>query len=137
MISSSSRVLAKAACRLAVAIRRSEGSAPPFSLVRFKSSSTTLVEDHRVPVEDSSEVQHALTPDGDVVPRQEIIRFPSASSATAATMAAKHDETTTPVLLNSKEHAVGYLSKILNARVYDAAIETELQEAKNLSTVRH
>jgi hypothetical protein len=41
-----------------------------------------------------------------------------------------------PVLLNSKEHVVGYLSKILNARVYDAAIETELQHAKNLSTVR-
>eukprot|EP00591_Stephanopyxis_turris_P013988 CAMPEP_0195532766 /NCGR_PEP_ID=MMETSP0794_2-20130614/39070_1 /TAXON_ID=515487 /ORGANISM="Stephanopyxis turris, Strain CCMP 815" /LENGTH=586 /DNA_ID=CAMNT_0040665109 /DNA_START=155 /DNA_END=1915 /DNA_ORIENTATION=+ len=39
-----------------------------------------------------------------------------------------------PVLLNAKEHAVGYLSKILNARVYEAAIETELQEAKNLST---
>jgi len=38
-----------------------------------------------------------------------------------------------PVLLNSKQHVVGYLSRILNARVYDAAIETELQEAKNLS----
>jgi hypothetical protein len=41
-----------------------------------------------------------------------------------------------PVLLNAKEHAVGYLSKILNARVYEAAIETDLQEAKNLSNVR-
>jgi hypothetical protein len=41
-----------------------------------------------------------------------------------------------PVLLDSKEHVVGYLSKILNARVYDAAIETELQYAKNLSAVR-
>lgn len=40
-----------------------------------------------------------------------------------------------PVLLNSKEHAVGYLSRILNARVYEAAIETELQHAKNLSAV--
>lgn len=39
------------------------------------------------------------------------------------------------VLLNSKEHAVGYLSKILNARVYEAAVETELQHAKNLSAV--
>jgi len=38
--------------------------------------------------------------------------------------------------LNAREHAVGYLSKILNARVYDAAVETELQEAKNLSAVR-
>lgn len=41
-----------------------------------------------------------------------------------------------PVLLNSKEHAVGYLSRILNARVYEAAIETDLQHAKNLSAVR-
>ena len=40
-----------------------------------------------------------------------------------------------PVLLNAKEHADGYLSSILNARVYEAAIETELQEAKNLSSV--
>ena len=40
-----------------------------------------------------------------------------------------------PVILNAKEHAVGYLSRILNARVYEAAIETELQEATNLSTV--
>lgn len=40
-----------------------------------------------------------------------------------------------PVLLNAKAHAVGYLSKILNARVYEAAVETELQFATNLSTV--
>jgi hypothetical protein len=40
-----------------------------------------------------------------------------------------------PILLNAKEHAVGYLSRILNARVYEAAIETELQHAKNLSAV--
>ena len=39
-----------------------------------------------------------------------------------------------PVLLNSQQHVVGYLSRILNARVYDAAVETELQEAKNLSS---
>ena len=38
-----------------------------------------------------------------------------------------------PVLLNSKEHAVGYLNRILNARVYEAAIETKLQYANNLS----
>ena len=41
-----------------------------------------------------------------------------------------------PVLLNASEHAVGYLGRVLNARVYEAAIETELQEAKNLSSVR-
>jgi len=41
-----------------------------------------------------------------------------------------------PLLLNAKEHVVGYLSRILNARVYDAAVETDLQHAKNLSTVR-
>ena len=91
MISSIGKVLAKATCRLAVTSRRSERSASSFSQMRFKSSSTTLVEDHlqRVTVEDNAEAQHALNPDGDVVPRQEIIRFPSASSATAATMAAK------------------------------------------------
>ena len=38
-----------------------------------------------------------------------------------------------PVLLNSKEHAVGYLGKVLNARVYEAAIETKLQLATNMS----
>ena len=30
----------------------------------------------------------------------------------------------------------GYLGRILNARVYDVAVETELQHAKNLSKVR-
>lgn len=56
-------------------------------------------------------------------PAEDVVKFPSSSDA-------DHE---TPVLLNSKEHAVGYLSKILNARVYDAAIETQLQEAKSLS----
>jgi hypothetical protein len=55
---------------------------------------------------------------------QEKVAFPSSS-----------EEGEKTVLLNSREHAVGYLSKILNARVYDAAIETELQHAKSLSTV--
>jgi hypothetical protein len=119
MISSSVRVLAKTA-RLA-SCRSEASSSAPLSLVRLNSTQA----------EDPIPVHHALTPDGDVVvPRQEIVRFPS-STVTKVT-----EETTTPVLLNSKEHAVGYLSKILNARVYDAAIETELQEAKNLSTVR-
>ena len=39
------------------------------------------------------------------------------------------------VSLNSKERRVGYLNRILNARVYEAAIETELQHAENLSNV--
>lgn len=55
---------------------------------------------------------------------QEIIHFPS-----------EHKDIPTPVMLNAKEHAIGYLSKILNARVYEAAIETDLQHAKNLSAV--
>ena len=84
------------------------------------------------------------SPDGDVPTRrgttattaatQEVVRFPASSSHTTTSWLL--DEATTPVLLNAREHAVGYLSKILNARVYDAAIETELQEAKNLSAVR-
>jgi hypothetical protein len=59
-------------------------------------------------------------------PMEEIVSFPSS-------LEPNHE---TPVLLNSKQHAVGYLSKILNARVYDTAIETQLQEAKSLSMVR-
>lgn len=53
----------------------------------------------------------------------EVVEFPAS------------DADSTPVLLNSKEHAIGYLSKILNARVYEAAIETDLQRAENLSAV--
>ena len=60
----------------------------------------------------------------------------NSSSAAGAKEAIQFPEAT-PVVLDSKEHVVGYLSKILNARVYDAAIETELQEAKNLSHVRY
>lgn len=45
----------------------------------------------------------------------------------------KHVGQEQPVLLNSKEHAVGYLGRILNARVYEAAVETKLQHAVNLS----
>eukprot|EP00977_Amphora_coffeiformis_P000695 scaffold149_cov179-Amphora_coffeaeformis.AAC.18 len=59
---------------------------------------------------------------------EEYIDFPVANED-------DHSPNTKPVLLNAKEHVVGYLSRILNARVYDAAIETELQHAKNLSTL--
>jgi len=82
--------------------------------------------------------RQSLNHDGDVPSRtQEVICFPKkAPDVTHPPFSSLHDATTTPVLLNAREHAVGYLSKILNARVYDAAVETELQEAKNLSAVR-
>ena len=35
----------------------------------------------------------------------------------------------------SSQKLCGYLGKILNAKVYDVAVETELQHAKNLSQV--
>lgn len=57
-------------------------------------------------------------------PADEVIGFPSDEKGVEV-----------PVLLNSKQHAVGYLSKVLNARVYEASIETELQHAKNLSSL--
>ena len=60
----------------------------------------------------------------------EVIDFPAVDRADP-----DYNTETTPVLLNSKEHAIGYLSRILNARVYEAAIETDLQHAKNLSAV--
>lgn len=62
----------------------------------------------------------------------EVISYP----ATANPSPNNNTEYEQPVLLNSKEHVVGYLNRILNARVYEAAIETDLQYAKNLSTVR-
>jgi hypothetical protein len=84
----------------------------------------------------SSYQRQFFSPDGDVPTRratEEVVRFPARSTTTTLLDESNH---TTPVLLNAREHAVGYLSKILNAHVYDAAIETELQEAKNLSAVR-
>jgi hypothetical protein len=60
----------------------------------------------------------------------------STSSSTSTEELIQFTRESTPVLLNSKEHVVGYLSRILNARVYDACRETELQDAKNLSSVR-
>ena len=91
--------------------------------------------------------QSGLTPEGEVVvadkgsatlPQHEVVRFPSSNPKQPIVVSNDSaSKESVPVLLNSKEHAVGYLSKILNARVYDAAIETELQEAKNLSSVRY
>lgn len=60
----------------------------------------------------------------------EVINFPAVDRNSPT-----YNTDTKPILLNSKEHAVGYLSRILNARVYEAAIETDLQHAKNLSAV--
>lgn len=60
---------------------------------------------------------------------KDVVNFPSSSKLNQG-----QDEA--PVLLNSKEHAIGYLNRILNARVYEAAIETKLQHAKSLSMVR-
>lgn len=57
---------------------------------------------------------------------EEDVAFPT--TATGNKMEYQH------VPLDANEHAVGYLNRILNARVYEAAIETELQYAKNLST---
>lgn len=67
---------------------------------------------------------------GSEVVIQDVINFPSSSP-----LSLKQGQSETPVLLNSKEHAVGYLNRILNARVYEAAIETKLQHAKSLSMV--
>jgi len=90
-------------------------SRAPSSSVAWRLKSTSA------PEEDSH--TYAFDENGETA---EFIEFPVSAGA---------PEEKQPVLLNAKEHAVGYLSKILNARVYDAAIETELQEAKNLSTV--
>ncbi len=79
--------------------------------------------------------KEGLMNDGrDVV--SEIVNFPSTPQNNSNEEHRNMDTATTPVLLNSKEHAVGYLNKILNAKVYEAAIETQLQHAKSLSTVR-
>jgi hypothetical protein len=77
--------------------------------------------------------QYAFNENGDAPPRDsEVISFPAVDKDSPL-----YNSELKPVLLNSKEHVVGYLSKILNARVYDAAIETKLQHAKNLSAVSH
>ena len=62
---------------------------------------------------------------------EDVVNFPSSSAKKS------HGGCTEePVLLNSKQHAIGYLNRILNANVYAVAIETKLQHAKSLSKVR-
>ena len=61
----------------------------------------------------------------------EVVSYPATDNSSSE----DNVEYEKPVLLNSKEHVVGYLNRILNARVYEAAVETDLQYAENLSTV--
>jgi len=46
---------------------------------------------------------------------------------------ADYIKTSEPLILDAKRHAVGYLSRVLNARVYDVAKETMLQPAPTIS----
>lgn len=78
-----------------------------------------------------ADFEYVLSREGDIRQRskerpqvREVVSFPS------------EKEQGQPVLLDAKEHVVGYLSRILNARVYEAAVETPLQYATNLSAVR-
>ena len=113
--------------------------AVPALVRRYKSSSLEdYAEDPRVEVpvdhkasSSSSSMtnrQYAFDENGDVL--AELVDFPAVDRNSKL-----YNMETKPVLLNSKEHAIGYLSKILNARVYEAAIETDLQHARNLSAV--
>lgn len=105
-------------------------------LVRYKSSSLeNYTEGPRV----AASSKAAQTPpaydypfdeNGEAPSSEELIDFPAVDRDDP-----DYNTETKPVLLNAKEHAIGYLSRILNARVYEAAIETDLQHAKNLSNV--
>jgi hypothetical protein len=88
----------------------------------FKFTSANSKED-----EESSR-SYAFDKNGDST--AEVVSFPSSTDGNSTVANSK------PIILNAKEHAVGYLGKILNAKVYEAAIVTELQEAHNLSAVR-
>eukprot|EP00980_Cylindrotheca_fusiformis_P018485 scaffold6124_cov122-Cylindrotheca_fusiformis.AAC.4 len=97
------------------------------SLMEFQSNrlnSTTAESDD----DETSLRSYAFDKNGESI--AEVVSFPASTDLTKYPVADSK-----PVILNSKEHAVGYLGKILNARVYNAAIETELQAAKNLSTL--
>lgn len=102
--------------------------------IRHKSSSIDRAEHIEDTPSSPSNKQHShpyvypFDENGDAASAKEIIHFPASDRKSPT-----YNSETKPVLLNAKEHAVGYLSKILNARVYEAAVETELQHAKNLS----
>jgi hypothetical protein len=102
------------------AIRHQNGMSSAGLLRRYKSTAP----------EEAAEFDYVLNKDGDIEKQnkermhaQEVVSFPS------------EQDVGQPVLLNAKEHVIGYLSRILNARVYEAAIETQLQYATNLSAV--
>jgi hypothetical protein len=119
--------------------RNVPGILPVFQNVPMRPKSSSSVEDESSEqaataagaAAASDKYQYPLNENGDAPPRNsEVISFPAVDKSSPA-----YNSELKPVLLNPKEHVVGYLSKILNARVYDAAIETELQHAKNLSAV--
>ena len=58
---------------------------------------------------------------------------PAASGPFPEKAQEKHVFDGKPVILDSSKHAVGYLSNILNARVYDIVKETALEPAVSLS----
>eukprot|EP00536_Pseudo-nitzschia_multiseries_P009856 jgi/Psemu1/201919/e_gw1.287.42.1 len=58
----------------------------------------------------------------------------TASKVTSFESAGPSHDVDQPISLDGSERVVGYLNRILNARVYEAAIETDLQHAKNLSS---
>jgi len=127
MLSVGSTVLSRAAL-FAPGTRNSARVLASFSILRAKSSSAAETNE----VDDKGAVyEYSLQKDGGCHrDDEEVIKFPKVDKENPA-----YNAVETPVLMNAKEHAVGYLSRILNARVYDVAIETELQHAKNLSTV--
>lgn len=97
---------------------------------RVETSSARLRLPSSAPLSASSNNQYAFDENGDAS-SCEYVSFPAVDRNSK-----DYNMETKPVLLNAKEHAIGYLSKILNARVYEAAIETDLQHARNLSAVR-
>lgn len=102
----------------------------PTAGMRFKSTMETTTPEQSSSSAGSSGHEFTVPFDenGNAMDSTELIEFPAVDRDDP-----DYNTETTPVLLNSKEHAIGYLSRILNARVYEAAIETELQHAKNLS----
>ena len=160
---SKSRLFSSATLRLVVVLERTTGaiglSGGRHLMRRSKntnlglcwksfSSSSSAIDYSNSHSDETSSNNNTLSPpsssSSNLIPQtpseaSEIVTFPASNSSSRGTTptTTKTSTITTekPVLLNSKEHVVGYLSKILSARVYDVAVETELQHAKNLSEV--